>query len=156
MGKRYFEENLQRSYTALNTEKALKYFAIISVLLHLGFNLKKSSRMITLEQKLHNWYSSAKKGALMLETHLKIQVTLPELAEDRQAHAGGFTKARAMSQAQPARCFLAFHSHYKAHQKWRNIVWYLIQVCTCRLYHSSAIPQGYKIHWEPCKTEEIP
>lgn len=110
MGKRYFEENLQRSYTALNTEKALKYFAIISVLLHLGFNLKKSSRMITLEQKLHNWYPSAKKGALMLETHLKIQVTLPELAEDRQAHAGGFTKARAMSQAQPARCFLAFHT----------------------------------------------
>lgn len=46
----------------------------------------------------------------MLETHLKIQVTLPELAEDRQAHAGGFTKARAMSEAQPARCFLDYHT----------------------------------------------
>lgn len=42
----------------------------------------------------------------MLETHLKIQVTLSELAEDRQAHAGGFTKARVMSEAQPDSCFL--------------------------------------------------
>lgn len=46
----------------------------------------------------------------MLETCLKIQVTLSELAEDRQAHAGGFTKARVMSEAQPDICFLDNHT----------------------------------------------
>lgn len=50
------------------------------------------------------------KGALMLETHLKMQVTLSELAEDRQAQARGFTKARVMSEAQPDSCFLDNHT----------------------------------------------
>lgn len=48
------------------------------------------------------------KVALMLESHLKIQVTLSELAEDR--HAGGFSKATVVSEAQPDSCFLDYHT----------------------------------------------
>lgn len=33
---------------------------------------------------------------------------------------------------------------------------YCVESHTCRLYHSSVISQGPLIHWEPCKTEEIP
>lgn len=46
----------------------------------------------------------------MLDTPLRIQETLSELAEDRQAHAGDFTKARVMSEAQPENCSLDYHT----------------------------------------------
>lgn len=48
------------------------------------------------------------KGALMLES--SEDPGSSELAEDRQAHAGGFTKARVMTEAQPDSCFLDYHT----------------------------------------------
>lgn len=79
---------------------------------------------------MHNWHPSAMKGALMLETHLKMQVTLSELAADRQAHAGGFTKARVMSEAQPDSSFLHNHTANTKLNKRGEIV--------CAIFYSSA------------------
>lgn len=69
------------------------HFAISSVLLHLCFNLKKCQEPSAYSRNEHNWHSSAMKGALMLETPLRIEVTLPELAEDRHAHAKVMSEA---------------------------------------------------------------
>lgn len=69
----------------------------------------------------------------------------------------GFTRLTAMAEAQPARCFLDYHTVItKLIKKLREIVWHFIWVAICRLYHSFAVFRALIIHWEPQKTEELP
>lgn len=101
-------------------EKASKRFETSSVLLHLGFSLTHWQEQNRAPQVPKCHERCAKAGRLIRRSR---SLFLNRHKRDKHAQ-WGFTRVRAMAEAQPARCFLDYHTVItKLIKKLREIVW---------------------------------